>query len=254
MSNEEWLSGLPMNSLLACNDFSQMEIVIEKIFTQLKRVKNVKGYPVSRTVDLVNSINKDVLKQCITILNASHAMQEDYDVFSTLIGGGLSVLKQWDNQTIPFWSFLRSNSKMGPKTGNKPVNSISIRFIDLLIPLKERLEMIQAFRSNHERFLVILQQMCKTVEDKALVNLVQSAYEPFRRVVISDLSESAASEWVYLTKEYNRVVDQVDQSIVETIRTQLSGVSSTEQMFTIFRRFTKLFFRPHIQGLFLSFE
>ena len=143
---------------------------------------------------------------------------------------------------------------MGPKTGNKPVNSISIRFIDLLIPLKERLEMIQAFRSNHERFLVILQQMCKTVEDKALVNLVQSAYEPFRRVVISDLSESAASEWVYLTKEYNRVVDQVDQSIVETIRTQLSGVSSTEQMFTIFRRFTKLFFRPHIQGLFLSFE
>ena len=254
VSNEEWLSGLPMNSLLACNDFSQMEIVIEKIFTQLKRVKNVKGYPVSRTVDLVNSINKDVLKQCITILNASHAMQEDYDVFSTLIGGCLSVLKQWDNQTIPFWSFLRSNSKMGPKTGNKPVNSISIRFIDLLIPLKERLEMIQAFRSNHERFLVILQQMCKTVEDKALVNLVQSAYEPFRRVVISDLSESAASECVYLTKEYNRVVDQVDQSIVETIRTQLSGVSSTEQMFTIFRRFTKLFFRPHIQGLFLSFE
>ena len=242
VGNVELLSGIPMNSLLASSDFATVRTIVEQIFTQLKKVKNARGYSISRTVDLVNSINKDVFNQCMAVLSSQRVFNLTYSHFSSMMNDAASVFKTWEDETVSFWQFLM---ELGTRRNDKA----SLKFQNTLVPLEERLKVIQAFRDMHERFVTILQQVLSTQEqDRDLVHQVMSAYERFRPYNVSDLSESALNEWELLMKEYNATLDQVDQSLVDTLRTRLENARSTEQMFDVFSRYNALFFRPRIQG------
>ena len=239
--NAELMNGVPINSLLANHDFPGLASVIQQLFVQLKKLKNNRGYPISRMVDFVDLINRDVTNQCISILHSVRLMDIDFKSFSSMMKDCNHVFKVWDDEIISFWQFLKELCARR----NDPV---LVKFTSTFTPLQQRLKTVQAFRELHNRFIETLQQVIAPQEKEAsLVNQVIEAYTILRSVDVSDLSEGAIAEWNELVKSYDHQMESVDQSLAEMIRGKLNGSHSTEQMLQIYGKYNRLFFRRRIQ-------
>lgn len=239
-ANVEFLNGLPMNRLFACTDFVSLKNVIEQIFAQLPHVRNTKAYSVARTHELMNSICKDVLKQCIAIMTPLRLMDDDYETFSAFLADCLTALDKWDEGVALLWPILKELREQRGETN-------SVLSVNALKPLIDHLREVSQFRYQHHRFVTVLQEMTGCI-DPSIVGQLQSAYDLLRHVNISDLNEAALKEWRFLMKDYGRCIEQVDQRLADTLRSQLSNAQSTDAMFVIFKRFSELISRPCIQG------
>ena len=240
--NAELMNGVPINSLLANHDFPAFSSVIQQLFVQLKKIKNNRSYPITRMVDFVNLINRDVSSQCISILHSIRMMDVEYDEFSTIVKDCFSVFKTWDDEIISFWQFLKGLCVQRS-------DSTLVKFTSSFGPLQQRLKTVQAFRDLHNRFVVTLQQVIVPQEkESSLIGQVTEAYSALRSVDVSDFSEAAVNEWNELMKNYNHHLDAVDQSLSEMICAKLNGARSTEQMFQVFSKYNRLFFRRRIQA------
>ena len=140
------------------------------------------------------------------------------------------------------WHFLRD---LGTRRNEK----YTLRFLDALDPLKKRLLAVEGFRKAHERYWEGLQGIAAAHEqERELLRELAGAYDRFREFNVSDLSKGAQEEWAALTKAYDADVEVVDQNLVTSLRAQLEGSRSTQQTFTLFGQYNRLFFRPCIQG------
>ena len=167
-------------------------------------------------------------------------MDDDYETFSAFLADCLTALDKWDEGVALLWPILKELREQRGETN-------SVLSVNALKPLIDHLREVSQFRYQHHRFVTVLQEMTGCI-DPSIVGQLQSAYDLLRHVNISDLSEAALKEWRFLMKDYGRCIEQVDQRLADTLRSQLSNAQSTDAMFVIFKRFSELISRPCIQG------
>lgn len=239
-SNYEFLKEIPLNSLLTATDFPSLKTILTSLFSQLKRIKSARYYPIARLVNFVNCISSDLYKKCLSLLEKQRILSYSYNDFSILVNDITAVFKNWESESLVLWGELRElMSKRGEKGFVKFVSSFDL--------LKDRIRIIRDFREMHEKYLNSLQNVFSSKDSMAISNQFATAYEPFRNYMVADLSEANIQAWTLLSEEYNRHIEQMDQHIVSILRDKLSSVHSSDQMFVVFEKYNSLFFRPRIQ-------
>ena len=232
------LSDIPFNTLFSCTELSKLNSEVMDVFKHLQSIISLKAYPLGRILSLVNCLNRDIVNQCCVLLNKTPLMTEPYPVFKRKISECLALFQTIYSEQTTFWNLLHEEKR-------KRNIQEALVFQESYQPLKARLEMVNAARSEHEQYLALI----KTIsDDPHQLEIVENAYQLLQKTEVTDTSKKALDEWSNAVKEYNSTISKVDKHQAAIIKGLFDKVKSKDQMIPLYERFVCLRFRPTIRS------
>lgn len=222
------MKDLPLNELLAAESIGKMEEAIVLVMNHLKRIR-LTSYPISRALPFVEAISSDLDTKIKPTLK--HSMALDYSLFQTEIDSVISLLDNWDKQIKEFTNIARELLR---KRGEK---FIFVKINSRTNDLRDRLNEISLFRKSHQDFLNTLQ------DSPILQNDLTFAYEAVKDI---DVFESEKA-WNSSRSLYDTRVQQIENDIVNNLKTSLADASNSNELFEIFENYNNLLERPRIR-------
>ena len=254
------MSDLPLNDLLSATDIPRVREGLERIDQVLRK----KSYPSHRLPQLLEALARDMHDQLLRVLGGMQLMSAPLSQFHEALLATEDVLEQWS---------ARVESLVKP---DKRQKSASAR---LHLALRQRLELLRAFRDQHEQLRGTIAKVLRPTAANTAANAdgaaggalapapqasatgaagdlasldavaeVDQAYLPVERMDVLDLTPEGSQAWEAAEQAYNDRVARVENAIIALLRDALAGAKNATEMFRVFSRFNTLFVRPKVRG------
>lgn len=223
------MKDFPLNELLVAEDLVRVEDAIVLILNHLKRLK-LTSYPISRSLPFLEAISSDLERKLKPMV--SNLMSLDFEQFNIEVQELNSIFDTWDRQAKEFTNVARELLR---KRGEK---FLFVRINSKTIHMKDRIQEALSFRSSHNELVDTLSRV--RMDQKEL----DYAYNAIRDVDVF----SGDVEWSNAKKSYDRRIHDIENQIVEGMRSTLDKSRNSNEMFQVFENYRFLLERPRIRA------
>ncbi|WFC97970.1 hypothetical protein MYAM1_000690 [Malassezia yamatoensis] len=233
----------PLPELLAANSLAACGDALRAIFGVLTKKLRVCTYPVSRALEFVEAISRELNDVLLRILTSSAPMQMAYDASMAALTSALQVLQEWDELVKEFVYIARD------LTRKRAEKYIPIKVTANHAALRTRLEYLQRFRSAHQE-LVEMVDVSRTWSSTStpLMAELSAAMDPMQLIDALDVSEKGTTLLSQAETRYNKRIAHVESLLVEKLRSLLDDAHSAREQLRILAQCNKLFVRPKIRA------
>lgn len=222
------MKDFPLDELLSATTFDKVEDGISMIVLHLKKFK-LTSYPVSRALSLFEAISSDLDHKLKSLLG--DLMAQSFDDFQKTVSQLNIIFDSWDRSTKEFTNTARELMR---KRNEK---FIFVKINSKTTLLKERIQELALFRMNHKQLETTLENT--SVSQKEL----DYSYDAVRHVEVFDHDK----EWNNAKKIYDRRIEEIENEVIEDLKSNLESSRSIDQTFKIFQKYQYLIQRPRIR-------
>jgi dynein heavy chain 1 len=229
------MKDFPLNELLAAESLDKIEEAIILIMNHLKRIR-LTSYPISRALPFVEAISTDLENKIRPMLK--DVMSLDYEGFEEQNSIINSLFETFDKQIKEFTNIARELLR---KRGEK---FIFVKINSKTNTLKDRLSEILSFRRGHQDFV-------NTLKDSPLLEKdLNFAYDAVRTADVFESEKNWSSSRIL----YEKRIEQIENDIVDDLRSSLDLASNSNELFEIFENHKNLIERPRIKAAIQEYQ
>mmetsp|Transcript_17192 Transcript_17192/g.32539 ORF Transcript_17192/g.32539 Transcript_17192/m.32539 type:complete len:4250 (-) Transcript_17192:45-12794(-) len=264
-----FLKGYPAESLASAGNWDQIMNSMEQIFDHLPKVRQSRYYGL-KVVDLLEA-STATLKDRIdyTLRNeykSNGIILIPYERYEKLVYGPTQDIfvrfEDLYNRFVEFvLDFGRKRNLGGDKTPAQIVKEMTLHHI----PLKERLDAIHTFRSQHEKLHSVVSEVLMGVDDgneedgqgsatTAIREVEEAPASIFASIDLLDLTDKGQVAFDAALENYERKIDMIEERLAKLLRSKLTACEDAEDMFAVFARFNPLLARASIQNAVKEFQ
>jgi hypothetical protein len=252
-----FLRGYPIQALAAARDWNKIGTSMEGLFLHLPKIRQSRFYDLERCVKLLEASTltlrqrldatlKEKYKANGIVLNLSF---EDYE--SDVYGPTQDIFVQFDTLYDQFVEFIleqgrkrRVSSGDSTKTPAQIVKDVTLYHQ----PLRERLDAIHHFRTQHEKLRVVVTEVLMGEQSKEIANTKKSAVldgigslkegfsatnairdvegapiSLFAAIDVLDLSQRGSVAFSAALEGYERKIDAIEERLAKLLRDKLTA-------------------------------
>lgn len=243
------LQELPLNDLLTAPSLAAAGQALDAIFGHLSKRLRASGYPVSRSLSLVEAISSDLastLRQLAGPLLSLPSLE-----FAARTASLRAVFTKWDDHLRDFTTLARDIIR------KRAEKFIPVRIKPRHSMLQERIEYIATFRQRYAELAQTLEQIAandRELRALGLVGKLSAAYSKLAAIDVLETSAEGAAEWAAGEREYDAAAARAENDVAEVLRARLAASASSQDMFGIFDQFNALFGRPAVRGAIQEYQ
>ena len=247
-----FIKGYPAEALASAGDWDQIMNSLQKIFDHLPKVRQSKYYDL-KVVDLLEA-STATLKDRIdfTLRNeykANGIIMIPYDKYEIdVFGPTQDIFVRFEDLYGRFVEFVlefgRKRGAFGDKTPAQIVQNITLHHL----PLRERMDAIHAFRSQHEKLRAVVIEVLlgedeESEEDgidgfsagSAIREVEGAPISIFASIDLLDLSDKGQVAFDAAIESYERKIDAIEERLAKLLRAKLTACQVRTQTNPIVR-------------------
>jgi dynein heavy chain 1 len=247
-----FIKGYPAEALASAGDWDQIMNSLQKIFDHLPKVRQSKYYDL-KVVDLLEA-STATLKDRIdfTLRNeykANGIIMIPYDKYEIdVFGPTQDIFVRFEDLYGRFVEFVlefgRKRGAFGDKTPAQIVQNITLHHS----PLRERMDAIHAFRSQHEKLRAVVIEVLlgedeESEEDgidgfsagSAIREVEGAPISIFASIDLLDLSDKGQVAFDAAIESYERKIDAIEERLAKLLRAKLTACQVRTQTNPIVR-------------------
>ncbi len=219
---------------------------LEKLFDHLPKVRQSRYYDL-KVVELLEASTATLRDRMdFTLRNdfkSNSVVMVDFDTYEKEIYGPTQdIFVRFDDLYSQFVEFVlefgRKRGVSGDKTPAQIVNDVNLHHA----PLRERLNSIHAFRSQHEKLRHVVTEVLIGEEDEeegsgggeedgldgfsaagAIREIEEAPHAVFSATDVLDLSEKGQVAFENALESYERKIDAIEERLAKLLRTKLTA-------------------------------
>jgi dynein heavy chain 1 len=245
---EGFMSELPIESLLACDSLEELAGVTLDVLARWRDIEKYPDYDAKKSVLFHNVLARDVASLASTILGKYRLMFEPFPDFKLLYHTFSTMLAKFRDEKKAFADTMMKKKGVRQEGGENQ-----------LIPLAQRLEKISKIRELHEEMKSVIESIVRKEKNEKVARFLSvaeldSGYQYFSEVNVLEMSKEGEEQLAYAEGQYLARLEKVECNITENLRQQLGATASTNEMYRIFAKFNRLFFRPRIKNAIQEYQ
>lgn len=265
-----FVKGYPAQQLASAGDWDGIMNAMEAIFDHLPKVRQSRYYDFkvvklleASTVTLKNRIDSTLRNR----FKSNGIMLVDYNTYEKdVYGPTQDIFVRFDVLYAQFVDFILDFGRRtrAARGGDKTPAQIVEEIVLSHLPLKQRLEDIQAFRSQHEKLRAVVSEVLSGVDDDAnngsfvasdAIKAVEEAPAAiFASIDVLDLTTKGQVSFDSAIDAYERKIDAIEEKMATLLRDKLAASRDAEDMFAVFARFNPLLTRTRVHNAVKEFQ
>ena len=247
------LKDLPIVPMTTATSIPEIGNYIKKIFEHIKARMRISWYPITRMLQLIEVISKDLNAHLISVLG-KNLMTMKFEDFIKIYKESKALFKEsWQNE----FEAVRKEIPIIQKLRNER-NLISIPSTFEHLALQKRLKELKKFRVEHKNLVEITLSLTSNEADNQsespLTREIDQAYLKVSEINILDLSKQGEINWNNAKNEYNKITEKIEGQISNSLSDQLASAQSPNAQFKIFEKFNKLIKRQRVQNAIQEYQ
>jgi hypothetical protein len=264
----QFLKGYPAEALASAGDWDHIMDALEKIFDHLPKVRQSRYYDL-KVVELLEASTATLRDRIdFTLRNdfkSNGVVMVDFDTYEKEIYAPTQdIFVRFEDLYSQFVEFVlefgRKRGVSGDKTPAQIVQDVNLHHL----PLRERLNAIHGFRSQHEKLRLVVTEVLIGEDDEegsdnldgfsaigAIREIEQAPNAIFSTIDVLDLSEKGQVAFENALESYERKIDAIEERLARLLRTKLTACqvremhvflctditwNKSEQMFLLYTR------------------
>ena len=295
-----YLRHYPIQSLVAARDWNKISTAMDSIFAHLPKVRQSRFYDLERCVKLLEATTFTLRQRMEVTLKDKYKSNgimlsldfEDYE--KNVYGPMTDIFIRFDEHYEQFSEFILEQGR------RRRVSSLSImgdtktptQIIQSMVlyhhVLRERMDAIHQFRSQHEKLRTVVlevlageQQYPDTASavlttvgstlttttsldegdnsnlfsSRGAIREVEEApISIFAAINVLDLTPKGKVAFTAALEAYDRKIDAIEERLAKLLRDKLTACKDAESMFGVFARFNPLLTRPRVRAAVKEFQ
>ncbi len=236
----QFLKGYPAEALASAGDWDHIMDALEKIFDHLPKVRQSRYYDM-RVVELLESSTVTLRDRIdFTLRNdfkSNGVVMIDFNTYEKEIYAPTQdIFVRFEDLYSQFVEFVlefgRKRGVSGDKTPAQIVQDVNLHHI----PLRERLNAIHSFRSQHEKLRLVVTEVLMGEDDEessrsqdgfsaagAIREIEHAPIDIFSTTDVLDLSEKGQVAFENALESYERKIDTIEERLARLLRTKLTA-------------------------------
>lgn len=253
-----YLKHYPAQNLAAARDFPRIGEAMDSIFGHLPKVRASQFYNLDRNAKLfeastltfgkrIESLLREKYKANGMILSLSY---QDY--LASVRTPTEDLFEKFDNEYVLFKDSFMEMGRRHRRVGD--LNLTPAQILENLnlahYALRDRLDQIYEFRSQHEKLRLVVSEVLTGEEgvQDAIREVEEAPIHLFATVDLLDLGEKGVGRFAAALEGYDRKIDGIEQRLAKLLRDKLTAAEDAEEMFQVFARFHPLLSRARVQS------
>jgi len=235
-----FIKGYPAEALASAGDWDQIMNSLERVFDHLPKVRQSRYYDL-KVVDLLEASTSTLRDRIdFTLRNeykSNGIVMIPYDKYETdVFGPTQDIFVRFEDLYGRFVEFVlefgRKRGVSGDKTPAQIVQGITLHHL----PLRERMDAIHAFRSQHEKLRSVVMEVLMG-EDKeggdedidgfsasgAIREVQEAPITIFASIDLLDLSDKGQVAFEAAIESYERKIDAIEERLAKLLRAKLTA-------------------------------
>ena len=258
-----YLQQIPFESLLSAREITRIQDSVKNILSQLPRARQSRYYDLDRLVKLVEGVTFTLSIQLVDLLKSKYngneiLLQLKYDAYLSLQDSLLQLFDTWDLEFMKFKDWFVDYARKIKWTSKENKSLTPTKIIDSLkmhhAALRERLEQISYFRSQHERLVTVFAEVLGDDDPLAVREVEEAPFAVFATVDVLNLDAQGSAAFSLALEAYDRRMDVMEERLCRLLRTKLEAAADAEELFRVFARFNPLLFRNRVRAAVKDFQ
>ena len=202
-----------------------------------------------RIVLLIEALSRELLERAVAILANSRVLYMHIQPFRALVGEGSTsdaLWAVWEKHFDDLYSRIEKRERGADRSRVKTSRSKELAHE----ALRERLAELRVLRDEHEKLRSVIERVLRSDE----LDAVNVAFAALADAEALDTSERGAKVWRSARLAYDQRIERVEEKIKNNMVRELTACTSSDQMFEVFGRYNKLFYRRTIKGAIHSYQ
>jgi len=294
-----YLRPYPIQTLVAARDWPKISTCMEDVFTHLPKVRQSRYYELERCVRLLEATTLTLRQRMSIALKEKYKRSNGillmpYDEYEKSVHGPTQdIFISFEDQYNQFTEFIMEQARkrgygrgaLAEKTPGQIVENI-ILYHD---SLRERLDAIHHFRTQHEKLRAVVTEVLAGSGDKlgssggstsgkstttsekegekdattdadifsartAIREVNEAPIALFAAIDVLDLSPRGNLAFANALDGYDRKIDAIEERLAKLLREKLTACEDAEDMFGVFARFNPLLTRTRVRSAVKEFQ